>query len=121
MLPSSSVACDGVLAEVRDARKPQTCGPPPPGEGDPVDVNLLLVQDHDRIAVSMNDIVVHRLFSAGLRLQAALGLMGSGHPASGKVHEVIGELDLAIRDIRTVLFGSVTVTGTGNRSAPPRD
>jgi hypothetical protein len=51
----------------------------------------------------MNDIVVYRLFSAGLCLQTALGLM-DGHPAAGKVQEAIGELDLAIADFRDVLF-----------------
>ncbi len=51
----------------------------------------------------MNDIVVHRLFSAGLCLQTALGLMGN-HPGAAKVQETVGELDLAIRDFRNVLF-----------------
>jgi hypothetical protein len=51
----------------------------------------------------MNDIVVYRLFSAGLSLQTALGLM-DGHPAAGKVQEAIDELDVAIADFRTVLF-----------------
>jgi signal transduction histidine kinase len=64
---------------------------------------LLLAQDRDRIAGGMNDIVVHRLFSAGLTLEMALGLMGD-HPGAGKVHEAIGELDLAIRDVRNVVF-----------------
>jgi hypothetical protein len=27
-----------------------------------------------------------------------------GHPGAGKVHEAIGELDLAIRDVRNVVF-----------------
>jgi hypothetical protein len=62
-----------------------------------------LVQEHDRIAAGMNEIVVYRLFSAGLCLQTALGLM-DGHPAAGKVQEAIGELDLAIADFRNVLF-----------------
>ena len=51
----------------------------------------------------MNDIVVHRLFSAGLSLEMALGLMGD-RPGAAEVRDAIGELDLAIRDIRKVLF-----------------
>jgi hypothetical protein len=39
----------------------------------------------------------------GLSLDTALGLMG-GHPAAAKVQDAIGELDLAIRDFRNVLF-----------------
>lgn len=107
--------------DARSARRAHTANtqPAPAQEGDPADVTLLLVQDHDRIAASMNDIVVRRLFSAGLSLQTALGLMGSGHPAAGRIHEAVGELDLAIRNIRTVLFDGVTVTGTGIRPAPP--
>jgi hypothetical protein len=66
-------------------------------------VAVRLMQDHDRIAAGMNEIVVRRLFSAGLSLQTALGLM-NGHPAAGKVQDAIGELDLAITDFRDVLF-----------------
>ena len=51
----------------------------------------------------MNDIVVHRLFRAGLALETALGLIG-GHPGAGKVREAIGELNLTIRDPRNILF-----------------
>jgi len=74
-------------------------------------VTLRLVQDRDRIAGGMNDIVVQRLFCAGLALQTALGLMGD-HPGAAKVQEAIGELDLAIRDFRNVLFD-------GHRSDSP--
>jgi two-component system, NarL family, sensor histidine kinase DevS len=61
------------------------------------------VQDRDRIAGGMNRLVVHRLFSAGLALEMALGLTGD-HPGAGKVQDAIGELDLALRDIRNVVF-----------------
>ena len=63
---------------------------------------LRLAQEHDRIA-GMNDIMVRRLFSAGLCLQTALGLM-DGHPAAAKVELAVGELDLAIAGFRDVLF-----------------
>jgi signal transduction histidine kinase len=66
-------------------------------------VTLRLAQDRDRIANGMNDIVVHRLFSAGLCLQTALELIGN-HPGAAKVQEAVVELDLAIRDLRNVLF-----------------
>ena len=64
---------------------------------------LRQAQDHDRIAEDISDLVVHRLFSAGLALETALGLIG-GHPGAGKVQEAVGELDLAIRDVRNVVF-----------------
>jgi signal transduction histidine kinase len=101
---SSVLLCYGAIPEEPDeASVLPTRGPPPGSAGDRAEESLLLVQDRDRIAADMNDIVVHRLFAAGLALDTALGLMGS-HPGAGKVREAIGELDLAIRDIRNVVF-----------------
>lgn len=70
---------------------------------DPEEVILRLAQEHDRIVGGLNDVVMGRLFSAGLALEMALGLMGE-HPGAGKVREAIDELDLAIRDVRNVVF-----------------
>jgi signal transduction histidine kinase len=64
---------------------------------------LLLAEDHERIAHGLNDVVVRRLFSAGLDLQAALALLGDHHVAS-KLERVLDELDLAIRDLRNTVF-----------------
>jgi len=64
---------------------------------------LRLAEDRDRIAAGMNEVVVSRLFAAGHSLETALSLMGD-HPAAGRIREAIGELDLAIRDFRDVLF-----------------
>jgi signal transduction histidine kinase len=78
---------------------------PLPGSiGGPAEVTLLLVQDRDRIAGALNDVVIHRLVSAGLALETALGLLDDHRGAAGKVREAVGELDLAIRDIRHVVF-----------------
>jgi hypothetical protein len=49
--------------------------------------------------------LVRRLSSAGLDLQAALGLMGE-HPASVKIGHAADELDQAIRDIRDAAFNA---------------
>ena len=99
----SMLLCYGAMPELDEAGIRPTRDPPPGGAGDWADAMLLLVQDRDRIAGDMNDLVVHRLFSAGLALQTALALMGD-HPGAGKVQDAIGELDLAIRDIRNVVF-----------------
>jgi hypothetical protein len=64
---------------------------------------LRLAEDHDRIAAGLNGIVGYRLFSAGLDLDAALGLI-SEHRASAKIQHAISELDLAVRDIRDLVF-----------------
>ena len=106
---SSVLLCYGAIpvepdeASVRPTRDPQPGSAGDRAEEALLEEALLLVQDRDRIAADMNDIVVHRLFAAGLVLETALGLMGS-HPGAGKVREAIGELDLAIRDIRNVVF-----------------
>ena len=104
MYISSSVPlCDGAMPELDEASIRPTRDPPPGSAGDWAEATLLLVQDRDRIAEAMNDIVVRRLFSAGLALETALGLIGD-HPGAGKVQDAIGELDLAIRDVRNVVF-----------------
>ena len=100
---SSGPLCDGAMPELDEASIRPTRDPPPERAGDWAEATLLLVQDRDRIAEAMNDIVVRRLFSAGLALETALGLIGD-HPGAGKVQEAIGELGLAIRDVRNVVF-----------------
>jgi signal transduction histidine kinase len=72
--------------------------------GGPAEVTLRLAQDRDRIAQALNDIVIHRVFSAGLALETALGLLDSRRSAAAKIQDALGELDLAIRDVRNVLF-----------------
>ena len=100
---SSMPLCYGAVPDLDEASIRPTRDPPPGRAGDWADAMLLLVQDRDRIAGDMTDLVVRRLFSAGLALEMALGLMG-GHPGAGKVRDAAGELDLAIRDIRNVVF-----------------
>ena len=102
-ISSSMLLCYGAVPDLDEVSIRPTRDPPPGRAGDWADAMLLLVQDRDRIAGDMNDLVVHRLFSAGLALEMALGLMG-GHPGAGKVQDAVGELDLAIRDVRNVVF-----------------
>ena len=67
------------------------------------ELSRYLTEDHDRIAKGLNDVVIHRIFAAGLDLQAALGLIGD-HSGAGKICHAIDELDHAIRDIRDVVY-----------------
>ena len=69
----------------------------------PAELARYLSEDHDRIAKGLNDVVIHRIFAAGLDLQAALGLIGD-HYGAGKICHAIDELDRAIRDIRDVVY-----------------
>ena len=100
---STVLLCYGAIPELDEASIRPTRDPPPRRAGDWAEAALLLAQDRDCIAGGMNDLVVRRLFSAGLALETALGLMGD-HPGAGKVQEAIGEMDLAIRDVRNAVF-----------------
>jgi hypothetical protein len=85
--------------------------------------------DREIIVRKMNDVVIRRIFAAGLDLHAALGLLGEdgtapghdmarGHGTLGahqadnerravsKIWHATDELDHAIRDIRNILFES---------------
>ena len=104
MPASSAAAGDGAIPEPDEPRIQPAYGPLPGSIGDPAEVTLLLVQDRDRIAGALNDVVIHRIVSAGLALETALGLLDGHRGAAGKVREALGELDLAIRDIRNVVF-----------------
>ena len=109
---SSGVAYAGAAATVpapEPARALLTRGPPG-GSGHEAagaitaDAIRHLADDHDRIARNLNDVVVHRIFAAGLDLEAALGLIGE-RPGTSMIHHAIDELDQAIRDIRDAVFG----------------
>ncbi len=102
-ISSNVVFCYGAIPELDEGSIRATRDPPPGWAGDWAEATLLLVRDRDRIAGDMNDPVVHRLFAAGLALETALGLIGD-HPGAGKIQEAIGELELAIRDVRNVVF-----------------
>lgn len=75
--------------------------PRPAASGEPL---WHATEAHDRIAGSINELVIGRLFSAGLDLQTALGLM-DGHRAGQSIEHAVAELDQAIKDLRDILFG----------------
>jgi hypothetical protein len=122
MQPSSlpSTAATATLP-ARDAPNPLTTRGPPASNGlAPADsgaaaaaeLTRYLTEDHDRIAQGINDVVVRRIFAAGLDLHAALGLIGD-HCGASKIWHAIDELDQAVRDIRD------TILIKGSR-CPPR-
>jgi Histidine kinase len=94
------------VPRVRPTRDPPPGNPQAPEHGcatGPAEAIPGQAEDRERIAGGLNDVVVHRLLTAGLDLQTALGLMGD-HPASGKICHAVDELDQAIRDIRDTIF-----------------
>jgi signal transduction histidine kinase len=58
---------------------------------------------HDRIALRLNDVVIQRIFAAGLDLHRAVGRVGDQRGAREICH-ALGDLDHAIRDIRDLVF-----------------
>lgn len=111
---SASLSSAAAAASIPTRTAPQirlTQGPPASsGEtsatkraADSAEVTERLTEDHDRIAQGLHNIVVRRLFAAGLDLQSALGLMGK-HRANPKIHHALHELDQAIRDLRDTIF-----------------
>jgi hypothetical protein len=62
-----------------------------------------VTEDHYRIIQDQKDVVVNRLFAAGLDLQAALQLIGDGRVAD-LIGDAIGSLDQAIRDHRDIIL-----------------
>jgi signal transduction histidine kinase len=104
MHASSAAGGDGAIPGPVESRIWPAHGSPPGRAGDRAEVALRLVQDRDRIAGALNDVVINRIFSAGLSLETALGLLDGHRGAAGKVREALGELELAIRDVRKVVF-----------------
>jgi len=93
-----------------------SAGGSPPTAGDPGDP---LAQDHTRAALSaglsaeMATAAVHRIFEAGLALEAAASLLP--WPAVTLVLRVLDDLDQLVRDIR-----NAAVKPPARPVAPPR-
>jgi signal transduction histidine kinase len=71
---------------------------------------LDVYEDRDRIARDLHDLVIQRVFAAGLALQSVLPRL-SDTDARRRVHAVIGQLDDTVRDIRTTIFDLHTGDG----------
>ncbi len=100
MPTSSSAPCDRLIPDAGVRPAP---GPPDGRAAGPAEMTLRPAQDRDQIAAGMNDIVVSRLFAAGLALEAGVGSIGD-HRAAGKVQQAVSELDFAVRDLRDMVF-----------------
>ncbi len=101
----------GPASSSPSSSSPSSTGPASTGPAStgPASSSPFPADHHDWLAQRMNDVVVRRIFAAGLDLQAALGLIddhgpASGHRAALKICHATDELDHAIRDIRDILF-----------------
>jgi PAS domain S-box-containing protein len=64
---------------------------------------LARMDDRDRIARDLHDLVIQRLFAAGMKLQSVIPQMGSDLAVT-RTHETIDELDATIRELRSAIF-----------------
>ena len=67
---------------------------------------LQVAEERDRIARDLHDLVIQRVFGAGMRLSSMLETV-EGRTAE-RLREVVAELDSVISDIRTTIFGLQT-------------
>ena len=73
--------------------------------GDSAGATRRLTADRDGSASELNEVVIRRLFTAGLALQSAAGLL-NGHQAGASIRDAMAELDQAINDLRNSMFGA---------------
>jgi len=64
---------------------------------------LALLEDRDRIARDLHDLVIQRLFAVGLGLQGLARLSDPG-AVSDRIEHAVEDLDTTIRDIRRTIF-----------------
>jgi PAS domain S-box-containing protein len=76
---------------------------------------LLISADRERIARDLHDLVIQRLFGAGLRLQGALALIDNENAAT-RVASTVDDLDTTIKEIREAIFALEREPGAGLRA-----
>jgi len=72
---------------------------------------LDMANERDRIARDLHDLVIQRVFGAGMRLTSMVPAMPAG--TGDRLRDVIGELDNVIADIRTTIFDLTTQEAAG--------
>ena len=77
---------------------------------------LLISADRERIARDLHDLVIQRLFGAGLRLQGALALIDN-ETVSTRISSTVDDLDTTIKEIREAIFALESAPGAGLRAA----
>jgi signal transduction histidine kinase len=65
---------------------------------------LILLEDRDRIAKDLHDVVIQRLFAVAMTLMSVVRMVQQPE-ASSRVQHAIDELDQTIRQIRSTIFG----------------
>jgi signal transduction histidine kinase len=66
---------------------------------------LAVLEDRERIAKELHDGVVQALFSVGMSMQAAEGMVEDPEAVRKRLHESVAAVDDVIRDLRNYIFG----------------
>jgi len=85
---------------------------------------LAVFEDRDRIARDLHDLVIQRLFAAGMSLQGTSRIPDVPDAARDRVNRVVDELDETIREIRQTIFAlhePVEGPSTGTRGRALRE
>ncbi|WBB94586.1 GAF domain-containing sensor histidine kinase [Verrucosispora sp. WMMC514] len=64
---------------------------------------LVVLEDRERIARDLHDVVIQRLFATGLQLQSAVPLTARPEVAK-RINAAVDDLDTTIKDIRRTIF-----------------
>jgi PAS domain S-box-containing protein len=65
---------------------------------------ITLFEDRERIARDLHDVVIQRIFAAGLSLES-LRAQVSPASAAAKIQQTVDQLDNAMRELRSTIFG----------------
>lgn len=65
---------------------------------------LAVLEDRDRIARDLHDLVIQRIFATGMRLQGVARLVQDRPEALDRVGRAVDELDATIREVRATIF-----------------
>jgi signal transduction histidine kinase len=76
---------------------------------------LAVLGDRERIARDLHDVVIQRLFAAGMQLQTA-GRLATRPEVRSRLDAVVDDLDTTIRDIRGAIFELRSSSAGGLRS-----
>ncbi len=66
-------------------------------------VHLRLLEDRERLGRDLHDLIIQRIFAAGLRLQSAQALVDDP-VVSGRIAETVSQLDETITELRHTIF-----------------
>ena len=66
---------------------------------------MVVLNDRDRIARDLHDLVIQRLFAGALSLQSTLGRVADRPQVSERIQRVVNDLDDTIKIIRSTIYG----------------